>query len=225
MSLRKALTGLVIKATLGLILLGLILFCFSGTVNYFEAWLLLLTISVVLLFFIVWLYFCHPNQIINRSRPFEQNRKQQIIVSIIGLVFVISIIVAGIDKRLGWSKQTINTRLPIAYGLLIISISIYINVFKINPYLTNTIETSHNQEIITKGMYKNVRHPMYLATLLSYASILLILGSKYTFILYVLFVLLVMERIEFEEIELESKIANYSLYKKNVKYKLVPYIY
>ena len=94
-----------------------------------------------------------------------------------------------------------------------------------NTYLSRTIEVQENQEVIDTGLYGIVRHPMYSATLLLFLSIPLILGSLYSFIIFLIYPLLIASRIKNEEKFLEKELEGYKEYKKRVKYRLIPFIW
>jgi protein-S-isoprenylcysteine O-methyltransferase Ste14 len=60
---------------------------------------------------------------------------------------------------------------------------------------------------------------------LLFLSIPLILGSFISFILFLLFPLLLTKRIKYEEEFLEKELQGYTEYKKKVKYKMIPFIW
>jgi protein-S-isoprenylcysteine O-methyltransferase Ste14 len=66
---------------------------------------------------------------------------------------------------------------------------------------------------------------MYSATLLLFLSMPLILGSLYSFFIFLVYPVLIAVRIKHEEAMLEKELEGYSEYKEKVKYKLIPFIY
>ena len=81
------------------------------------------------------------------------------------------------------------------------------------------------QTVIDTGLYGIVRHPMYSATLILFLSMPLILGSIYSFIVFLAYPFIIVKRIKNEEAVLEKELAGYSDYKKRVKYRLIPFIW
>jgi protein-S-isoprenylcysteine O-methyltransferase Ste14 len=66
---------------------------------------------------------------------------------------------------------------------------------------------------------------MYLATLLMFLPIPLILGSFFGLIPISLYIPLIIARIIGEERLLSAELSGYSEYKKKVKYRLIPFIW
>ena len=66
---------------------------------------------------------------------------------------------------------------------------------------------------------------MYSATLVLFLSIPLILGSAVSFVVFLMYPLIIVKRIQNEEKLLEKELMGYTEYKKKVKYRLIPYIW
>jgi protein-S-isoprenylcysteine O-methyltransferase Ste14 len=98
-------------------------------------------------------------------------------------------------------------------------------VLKENTYLSRTIEVQKNQKVIDTGLYGIVRHPMYSATLLLFLSMPLVLGSIYSFLIFLAYPLIIAKRIKEEEKFLEKELEGYREYKQKVKYRLIPFIW
>ena len=92
-------------------------------------------------------------------------------------------------------------------------------------YLSRTIEVQENQKVIDTGLYGIVRHPMYSATLLLFLSMPIVLGSVYSFLIFLAYPFIIAKRIKAEEEFLEKELSGYSEYKKKVKYRLIPFIW
>ena len=75
------------------------------------------------------------------------------------------------------------------------------------------------------GLYGIVRHPMYATTILLFLSMPLILGSLFSFIIFLVYPFIISKRIKNEEEVLEKQLEGYSDYKKKVKYKVIPFIW
>lgn len=98
-------------------------------------------------------------------------------------------------------------------------------VLKQNTYLSRTIKVEENQQVIDKGLYGVVRHPMYTATIFLFLSMPLILGSLISFFVFLLYPVLIIVRIINEEKYLEENLMGYKEYKKRVKYRIIPFIW
>ena len=102
---------------------------------------------------------------------------------------------------------------------------IYAEVMRENAYLSRTIEVQKNQKVIDSGLYGAVRHPMYLATVLLFLAIPLILGSLVSFVIFLAYPFVIAKRIKNEEDLLEKELEGYKEYKMKVKYRLIPFIW
>ena len=109
--------------------------------------------------------------------------------------------------------------------LFIISYVLYAEVLRENTYLSRTIKVEKNQKVIDTGLYSIVRHPMYMATLILFLSMPLVLGSIISFLVFLIYPFIIIKRLKNEEEFLEKELDGYSEYKKKVKYRLIPFIY
>ena len=82
-----------------------------------------------------------------------------------------------------------------------------------------------NQRVIDTGLYGIIRHPMYSATLLLFLSMPIVLGSLYSFFIFLAYPFIIAKRIKGEEEFLEKELTGYSEYKQKVKYRLIPFIW
>jgi protein-S-isoprenylcysteine O-methyltransferase Ste14 len=94
-----------------------------------------------------------------------------------------------------------------------------------NTYLSRTIEVQENHKVIDTGLYGIVRHPMYTSTVLLFLSMPLVLGSFFSFIIFLIYPVIMVKRIRNEEEVLEKSLEGYSEYKKRIKYGLIPFIW
>lgn len=101
----------------------------------------------------------------------------------------------------------------------------YAEVMRENAYLSRTIEVQENQRVIDTGLYGIVRHPMYLATLLMFLPLSLILGSLWGLIPFAFYPAVIILRILNEEKILSAGLEGYDAYRGRVKYRLIPFVW
>ena len=94
-----------------------------------------------------------------------------------------------------------------------------------NMYLSRIIEVQENQKVIDTGLYGIVRHPMYLSTILLFLSIPLVLGSLFSFLIFMIYPFIIAKRIKNEEKVLEEGLKGYLEYKEKVRYRVIPFIW
>ena len=133
-------------------------------------------------------------------------------------------IVSGLNYKYRWIEMP-NMVIAVSSILFIIAYILYAEVLRENTYLSRTIEVQENQKVIDTGLYVIVRHPMYSATILLFLSIPLILGSIISFIIFLIYPIIIVKRIKNEEKVLEKDLKGYTEYKKKVKYKVITFVW
>jgi len=132
--------------------------------------------------------------------------------------------VSGLDYRFSWTKVN-DIVLIVASICLLLGYFIYMKVIRENAYLSRVVEVQKNQKVIDTGLYGLIRHPMYLATLLMFLAIPLVLGSYIGFMIMLIYPLAIVIRIKNEEEVLDKNLEGYLEYKEKVKYRLIPFIW
>ena len=214
----------IIKFLAGFILIGLLIFLPAGTFSFFNGWLFMIILFVPMFLAGIVMMFKNPALLKSRLNAKEKQREQNVVIKLSGIMFLIGFIVAGLDFRFNWFTLPKGVVIGGAIVFLIAYI-LYAEVLKENTYLSRTIEVQKNQKVIDTGLYGIVRHPMYSATLLLFLSMPLVLGSIYSFLIFLAYPLIIAKRIKEEEKFLEEELEGYREYKQKVKYRLIPFIW
>ena len=213
-----------IKYISGVILIGLLLFVPAGTLNWNEGWLFMIVLFVPMFVAGLIMYFKAKDLLRSRLNAKEKQSEQKDVISYSALMFLASFILAGLNRRFGW---TVLPK-PVVTGAAVVFLFGYLlfgEVLRENAYLSRTIEVRKDQKVVDSGLYGIVRHPMYSATVLMFLSMPLILNCIYSFVIMLVYIPLIIKRIRNEEVFLEKELQGYSEYKKKVKYRLLPYIW
>lgn len=214
----------IIKFLAGVICIGLVIFIPAGTLNYWNGWLFMVLLFVPMFFAGIALMIKNPDLLMRRLNSKEKEKEQKIVILLSGVMFLSIFVVAGLNYRYSWI-QLPNTVVFIASVIFVIAYILYAVVLRENEYLSRTIEVEENQRVVNTGLYAVVRHPMYSATILLFLSMPLILGSIISFAIALSYLFIIIKRIKNEETVLEKKLQGYTEYKKEVKYKLIPFIF
>lgn len=166
----------------------------------------------------------NPTLLKSRLDAKEKQEDQRTVIKLSGIMFLIGFIIAGLDFRFDWLKLPRGVSVGAAVVFLV-AYGLYAEVLRENTYLSRTIEVRENQKVIDKGLYGIVRHPMYGATLLLFLSMPLVLGSIYSFLVFLAYPFIIAKRIKGEEEFLEKELDGYCEYKKKVKYRLIPFVW
>lgn len=106
-------------------------------------------------------------------------------------------------------------------GIFLALLAIY--VIKINNFnITPTVK--QNSELITSGPYRIIRHPMYIAQLIAVLPLVIDYFSWPRFIAFLILLIILMVKIDYEEKLLIAHFPDYLAYKEKTK-KLIPYVY
>ena len=220
----KLFISAITKFLLGVILVGLLIFLPAGTFEYIQGWILMAILFVPMFCAGIVMMIKNPGLLASRLDAKEKRSKQSAVVKLSGLMFLCGFIVAGLGVRFDWYMLP----LPISVlgaTLFLIAYILYAEVLRENTYLSRTIEVQEGQKVIDTGLYSIVRHPMYSATLLLFLSMLLVLGSIWSFLIFLAYPFIIAARLKDEEKFLEEELEGYREYKEKVKYRLIPFIW
>ena len=224
MEKKKLFAQAISKYLLGVILVGTILFLPAWSFSYWNAWLFMGILFVPMFIAGIVMLGKNPELLQKRLNAKEKEAEQKSVVASSGLMFLASFIVAGLDWRFGWTNMP-NWMVWAATGLFLLSYVLYAEVLRENTYLSRTIEVQENQKVIDTGLYGIVRHPMYMATMILFLTMPLVLDSLYSFIIMLVYIPIIAKRIRNEEKVLEESLPGYKEYKQKVKYKVIPFIW
>ena len=220
----KLFTQALTKFSLGVIIIGLLLFVPAGSLRYWQGWLLMGILFVPMFAAGFVLMAKNPELLRKRLNAKEEEKEQKTVVALSGVLFFAAFVVAGLNWRFQWCVLP-NWAVWIAAALFLACYLLYAEVLRENTYLSRTIEVQENQKVIDTGLYGIVRHPMYMATTLLFLMIPLVLASPLSFLILLLYLPLIAKRIRNEESVLENGLEGYKDYKQRVKYRIIPFIW
>ena len=209
---------------MGVILVSILLLVPAGTIYYWNAWLFMGMLFIPMLIVGIILMFKNPMLLESRLDVKEKENEQKQVIVYSGLMFLLGFIIAGLNFRFSWSILP-DIVIIISSILFLIAYSLYGEVLRENTYLSRTVGVQKNQKVIDTGLYGTVRHPMYAITIILFLTMPLILGSIISFIIFLMYPIIIVKRIKNEEEVLEKELKGYREYKKKVKYRLLPFIW
>jgi protein-S-isoprenylcysteine O-methyltransferase Ste14 len=220
---RKALVRLLVFT----IVLAALLFLPAGTIHYWQAWAFLAVFVGLVLGLTVDMMKKDPKLLERRLRsgPVVEKRGIQKIVQTIALIaFVALVIVPALDHRFEWS--TVPLPVVLAGDVLVMTgVIAILFVFKENSFASAVIEVDPEQRVISTGPYAFVRHPMYLGALIMLFGAPLALGSWWGLWALIPITAVIVVRLLDEEGFLTKNLAGYAEYQRQVRYRLVPFLW
>ena len=221
---RKLFFQAIAKFTLGVVLVGALIFLPAGTLDYPNGWLLMGILFVPMFCAGLVMMAKNPYLLEKRLDAREKEAEQSLVVKLSGLMFLAGFLLAGLDFRFGWLSLPGWVSI-VATVLFLLAYLMYAEVLRENTFLSRTIEVQENQTVVDTGLYGIVRHPMYSATLILFLSMPLVLGSLISFVVFMAYPLIIAKRIRNEEQVLEAGLPGYKEYKQKVRWRLIPYIW
>lgn len=207
-----------------LIFLGLIFFLAAGTLNYWQAGLYLLVVTVPMVLAVLHFLRTDPRFLERRTHPREKEKSQVAIALLSTVPFVSSFIVPGLDRRFGWSH--VPAFLVVAADAVVfLGYLLILSVFKQNSFASRIVEVDEGQTVITTGLYRVIRHPMYLGVLIMFLPAPIALGSYWALIPMAILPPTLILRILDEERVLSRDLPGYDEYRKKTRFRLIPFVW
>ena len=170
------------------------------------------------------MYLKNPAFLEKRLDVKEKQAAQKGVLAFSGLMFIGGFVVAGLDDRFGWSYVP-KAVLVAASVMFLLAYLLYAEVMRENAYLSRSVKVEEGQAVVDTGLYGIVRHPMYMATVLLFFMIPVILGSWYALIVFAAYPAIIIVRLKDEEELLTRELAGYAEYKQKVKYRILPFLW
>jgi len=220
--------GLFIKQTLGMLLFFAVIFISAGRFIYWPG-----LVYVVIGLFMFILSFTalrvDSDLMIERSKPGEGAKQWDKLI--LGLSFLATIgmyILAGLDSgRYHWSPDFHRSLFITGIVLTISGQLLFLIAQKQNKFFSSTvrIQTDRGHTVCETGLYKVVRHPAYLGSVIQAVGFPLLFGSLWSIIPVGISIILLITRTYFEDKTLKNELKGYTEYTQKTRYRLIPYLW
>ena len=220
----KLLIEALTKFACGLLLVVLLIFLPAGTLAYTYGWYFIALLFAPMLAVGVLMLIKYPEFLKKRLDAKEKQSAQKGVLAFSGLMFIAGFVVAGLDFRFGWSNMPTWVIIT-ASVLFLAAYALYAEVMRENAYLSRTVKVEEGQTVVDTGLYGIVRHPMYMAMILLFLMIPLVLGSWYALIAFAFYPAIIIARLKDEEELLTRELPGYVAYKQKVKYRIIPFVW
>jgi protein-S-isoprenylcysteine O-methyltransferase Ste14 len=215
------------SSVFGLAMLGLLLFLPAGTLNYWQAWAFIATSLVATILPSIYIARTNPAALERRMHagPKAETRTVQKIVIFGAFLTLLGMLVfCAYDHRMGWSS--VPGWVSVLGDVLVTAgLGIAMLVVIQNGYAAATVTVEAGQKVASSGVYKHVRHPMYVGNVVMMVGVPLALGSYWGLLFVPPGVAVLVFRILDEESMLSQDLAGYREYARHVRYRLLPYIW
>jgi len=206
----------------------LILFICAGKILYWQG---LIYVTIGLLMSALSYSVLKPDAALlnERAKPGRGVKKwDKIILALSFFVTISMFITAGLDSgRYHWSP---DFHWGISLGGAILTILgqlLFLIAQKQNKFFSSTvrIQTDREHTVCDTGLYKIVRHPAYLGSIIQSMGYPLLFGSLWSIIPVCLMIFLLALRTYLEDKTLKNELNGYLHYSDKTRYRVVPYIW
>lgn len=207
--------------------MGACLFVPAGTIRYAEGWALLSVFFVASLAITLYLAQRDPDLLARRVKAgpiAEKTARQKIIQALANVAFLGILIIPALDRRFGWSRVPV-VLVVLGGALVALGFLIVFFVFRANSFASAVVEVSAGQQVVDRGPYAQVRHPMYAGALVLLTGMPLLLGSFLGLGMLPPFAVIIVWRLLDEEAFMSKHLPAYEAYCRRTPHRLLPHVW
>lgn len=211
-----------------LVLPVMILFGFSGDLRWGMAWVYVGLTSVFSVASRIIMFRKNPDLMVERATTFSDKDSvkswDKVLMPLGMMVAIIMLVVAGLDRRFGWSP--ISPVLLDWISFVLIALGYYLGTWAtvVNRFFSSVvrIQADRGHIPVTSGPYRFVRHPAYAGTVVTSLATPFLLGSLWALIPAAIAVCLLVIRTLLEDKMLLEELEGYGDYAACVRFRLFP---
>ena len=221
-------TGYLIKHFSGTFIFFAIIFLGAGRIDYWQG-LIYVSIGLIMSILNYTALRIDPELLKERSRPGEGTKRwDKIILGFSFLVTISMYLIAGLDSgRFQWSPHFHWSLYLLGIIFTIAGQLLFLIAQKQNRFFSSTVRIQAEREHIVcdTGLYKIVRHPAYLGSIIQASGFPLLFGSLWSLIPVCVLIILLMARTNLEDTTLKNELKGYPEYSRKTRYKIFPGIW
>jgi protein-S-isoprenylcysteine O-methyltransferase Ste14 len=218
-----------IQIVLSIIIQATLLFATSGRLDWSMAWVYIgVSVGFVMINTAILLP-RDPDLIAERAQMKENAKTWDKVLAtlIVAVIPLISLSVAGLDHRFGWSPSfALMLRILATCGMTVGS-GIWIWAMASNTFFSGLvrIQEERGHTVQTSGPYRIVRHPGYVGLVLLTLAPPVMLGSLWALIPAGISMVGIFVRTALEDRTLQQELLGYKDYTHQIRYRLLPGIW
>ncbi len=209
----------------------LVLFVTAGGIDWWQGWVyVILTLGVSFISRFV-LIRKHPDLITERAHFTESEGikawDKRLVVWVAIVIPLVFMIIAGLDKRFGWSPEIPLPWQLAAFAIFVASFSLTTWALIVNQFFSSVvrIQTERGHTVVNSGPYRFVRHPGYIGAIVAWLVSPILLGSVWSFVPVAILTVLYVVRTALEDRTLQQELPGYADYAQRTRYRLLPGIW
>lgn len=224
----KLIARYILSEILSIAGMGVALFWSAGRIDWWPAWGALAVMLVWITGMGIIIFRFNPGLLAERLGPRKGAKPwDTAIVSSVGLVQLVRYIVAGLDQRYNWTGGFPVAAQIVALAVCFLGYALFVWATASNTFFTKVvrIQSERGHAVATGGPYRYVRHPAYIGAILYELTVSILLASWWAIIPSGLCAILFVLRTALEDRTLQTELAGYVDYTRQVRYRLVPGIW
>lgn len=218
----------ILKHFIGTFIFFAFIFIAAGTLNYRQG---LMYVAIGLAMAVLNYTVLKPDTSLldERSKPGEGAKDWD--KALLGLSFLCTLamyVVAGLDSgRFHWSPEFNAMAYASGIALTIAGQLLFLVAQKQNRFFSSTVRIQKDRDhaVCDTGLYKTIRHPAYLGSILQLSGFPLIFGSLWSIIPAGMLIILHVTRTRLEDETLQKELAGYSEYALKTRYRIIPFVW
>ncbi len=221
-------TSYAVKQVAGSLIFFLIIFISAGKIGYWQG---LVYVSIGILMTVLGYTILKPDAglISERGKPGEGAKKWDKTILLLSLLAtIVMYAVAGLDSgRFHWSPEFHPGLIITGIVLTAVGQFLFLLAQKQNKFFSSTvrIQSDRNHTVCDTGLYKFVRHPAYMGSIIQALGFPLLFGSLWSIIPVAMLILLFIVRTSLEDETLMMELNGYSDYSKKTRYRIIPFVW
>ena len=219
-------SGYFFKHLTGTLIFLSVLFISAGRLDYRQGWIYVF-ISLIMFVLNYSVLRIDPELLKERSKPGQDVKKWD--KQILGISFLLTIIMyitAGLDSgRFHWSPDFPGYLILAGIILTVAGQLLFLIAQNQNKFFSSTvrIQTDREHTVCDTGLYKFVRHPAYLGSIIQALGYPLLFGSIWSIIPVAGLIILFLIRTWLEDNTLRNELKGYREYSGKTRYRIIPF--
>ena len=213
-----------VRPILAALFIGVLLFVSAGSLRWWQGWTYL---GVAVLAQVVTILLIPPALLAERTKRRHEGQKRwdRLLYLAFGQIFARVIpVVAGLDFRFGWKPEIAAWGEIVALAFLLLGGALFIWSMRVNAFFSRLVRLQDDRGhlVVSDGPYRYVRHPGYVALVVTMIAGPVLLGSLWATLAGVVAAGLVILRTALEDALLQRELAGYHDYAQRVRRRLLP---
>lgn len=207
---------------------SIVLFTIANDLLWTMAWVYLGIGILITSFNFFVLIRINPEVVAERARQSKDLRRWDKFLLMLYVLMVLALpVVAGLDRRFGWSQPLSPAVHGIGAVLLLLSNGFVTWAMAVNAHFSKTVhvQAERGHVVTTNGPYRFVRHPGYSGWLVSWLVTPLVLGTWWVYVPVCGAVIILLIRTALEDKTLQEELPGYTDYTAKTRYRLLPGIW